>query len=1166
MTTAQVARKLVFYRLALAWSLVMLMLLVVAGAGLAYMRTVFMEAGLLLQPWYATVRITAGVGIVVALVMGWLFRILGRSWMQRYAAEARALESEASWQTLFHHSPVAQLLQRPFSTVVSVNAALEALLGYSRAELEGTQVDDLGLRVNDDLSARLLSTLRTQGRVDAMEMHVLRRDGGQRLLLVSSASVTLHGVLHHLHSLIDITEARQAQEQARIDQRALAAIAQGVVIADPERKTLSVNSAFESMTGYTRDEVVGQSCAFLQGPQSDPATIAAIRHALENQQPYSGEILNYRKDGSVFWNALSINPVWGTSGELRCFVGVHSDVTAQKQHAQQLQLIEQVFSQSTDGITVTDAQANILRVNRAFTTITGYSEDEVRGKNPRVLQSGVQSPAYYQAMWHSVLTSGVWSGEILNRNKNGTVYPEWLTISAIRDSSGAVTHYLGSFTDLTKIRANETHIQRLSHFDPLTGLPNYALTRDRTAHAISMVQRNKESLCMMLVSIDHFKNINDTLGHHVGDALLVETGKRLSASVRDQDTVARQSGKEFLLVLPGTPPEGAAHLATELLWALAQPMHIGEHALDVTASIGLASFPDNGGDFGTLYKSVEIALHRAQSSGRDNYKFYSDSMYQEVVERDSMTKALRVAAECGELQVLYQPLGDLQTGKISGMEALLRWHHPERGTISPTVFIPIAEESGLIRSIGTWVLSQVCKDIRHWQDMGLAPPHVAVNVSPLQLWDKDFVPAVESLLAIHQVSANLIQLEVTESALMDDADRCEAMLRGLKALGFRLSLDDFGTGYSSLSYLKRYPFDKVKIDRSFVRDISTNQTDIVIVKVIISMAHGLGLTVIAEGVETEAQCEIMRSNVCDEIQGYFFSRPVDAPTMTSLLVDGRELPPHLLRFRKRQRTLLLVDDEPNVVSSLKRLLRRDGHTILSASSGSEGLELLKANKVDVIISDQRMPGMTGVEFLREAKLRHPDTIRMVLSGYTELQSVTDAINEGAVYRFLTKPWDDTQLREQVETAFQYKELLEENQQLDIKIRTTNQELMAANRHLGTLIQSTRQQIEAESANLAIVQEALQYVPIPVIGVDEANTIIFVNDEAEHAFGEQTPMLGETVQAALPELAPALSPGHDPVDATITLNARRYQVHGRAMGQHSRSRGLLLTFTQLETTP
>ena len=1119
-----------------------------------------------LAAWYQLLALTLSIWGATAVVMGVLFRLLGQTWQRRLRADHVAHENELAWRTMFDSSPVAQMLQLPFAEIVNVNDQFVKLLGYARSELVGSLVNDLALRVPDALSEHFLATLKADARVQELELHVRCKDGSQRLVLISNCTAMWHGKLHHLHSLVDITEHRRVAEEALIGQKALEKISQGVLIAGPDRLTLSVNRAFEVLSGYTSAELVGQSRAFLQGPLTDSDTVARMRQALDAHEAFTGEVLNYRKDGTLYWSELSITPVLNSAGELAFFVGVHQDITQRKAQEVQLRLTEQVFNQSKEAFTVTDAQGNIVKVNKAFTEITGYSEAEVLGKNPRMLASGMQDAAFYKAMWSDIVTHGLWAGEILNRHKDGAIYPERLTISVMRDGQGETTHFLGSFNDLSREKAAERRIQRLSHFDPLTGLPNRALLQDRTAHAISMVQRAKEPLCMVLVSIDHFKTINDTLGHHVGDSVLIEVGQRLSGLVRDQDTVSHQSGKEFVLVLPGTPPEGAAHLATELLWALAQPYQLGGHSLEITASIGLASFPDNGGDFDTLFKSVEIAMHRAQSSGRDNFKFYSDGMYQEVLDRDQMIKALRLAAERGELQVLYQPFADLQTGKISGMEALLRWHHPERGTISPVVFIPVAEESGVIRAIGEWVLRRVCKDLRGFLDKGIDAPHVAVNVSPLQFRDPDLVGMVKTVLEEHAIPAHLIHLEVTESALMDDTGRSEAVLRELKALGFNLSLDDFGTGYSSLSYLKRFPFDKVKIDQSFVRDIGTSQTDTVIVKVIISMAHGLGLKVIAEGVETEAQCEIMRSNVCDEIQGYFFSRPVDVLTVESLLVDGRQLPAHLLRFRKQQRTLLLVDDEVNVVASLKRLLRRDGHHILSANSGAEGLEVLAKNKVDVIISDQRMPGMTGVEFLREAKLRYPDTIRIVLSGYTELQSVTDAINEGAIYRFLTKPWDDEQLRDQISKAFEHKELFEENQQLDIKIRTTNQELVAANRHLGDVLNSTRKQVDADATSLAIVQEALQYVPTPVIGLDDEDLIVFVNSAAEALFADCGPLLGAEMGYALPELAQTMDQAGMGQVGDLVVGGKRHQVRWNVMGKSSRARGKLVTLARFEAVP
>ncbi|WP_310384202.1 EAL domain-containing protein [Roseateles sp.] len=1103
--------------------------------------------------------------VAASAALTWFTQKVAKEWAQRRKADAANLASEQAWRDMFAHSPVAQLLRLPSAEIVTVNAKFLSLSGLEAANLVGSDFNALGF-VELENQRRYAEYKLDGGDIFDDIQQLRRRDGGLRLVRMSSCEVIRGGVLHHLHSFIDVTQEYQAATQAFISQRALAEISQGVLISDARRLTIAVNQAFETLTGYTGAELLGRPCSILQGPLTDPETVAQIHTALGQQQAFKGELLNYRKDGTLFWNELSINPVLDQSGALLYFVGIQNDITQRKVHEQQLKLTEKVFNQSKEGITITDPAGLIIKVNQAFTEITGYSEAEVLGKNPRMLSSGMHGLAFYQAMWAEVLGQGSWSGEIYNRHKNGTVFPELLTIAVLHDAHGNICNFLGNFTDLTQAKVAESHIHRLSHFDALTGLPNRTLAQDRTAHAISMALRSNEQLGMMLISLDHFKTITETMGHHVGDKLLIETAKRLSDSVRDQDTVSHHAGKEFLLMLPATNPEGAAHLAAEVLWKLSQPFKIGGQEFELTASIGIATFPDNGANFESIFKSAEIALHRAQSSGRDNYKFYSDKMYQDVLAHENTVRALRLATELGEFQVLYQPLADLQTGSICGMEALLRWHRPELGVISPSVFIPIAEQSGLMIKIGLWVLRQVCKDLRIWLDQGLLPPPVAVNVSPLQFDDPNLARAFCAVLAEQAITPALIQLEVTESALMDDVARCEAMLHELKDAGFRLSLDDFGTGYSSLNYLKRYPFDKVKIDQSFVRDIDNTRADTVIAKIIISMAHGLGLRVIAEGVETETQCEILRSNVCDEIQGYLFSRPVDAATLANLLTERHRLPEHLLRFRKPQRTLLLVDDEPNVVSSLKRLFRRDGHKILSASSGAEGLELLAKNQVDVIISDQRMPGMTGVEFLREAKLRFPGTIRIVLSGYTELQSVTDAINEGAVYRFLTKPWVDEQLREQIDKAFEHRELIEENQQLDIKIRTTNQELVAANRQLNVVVNETHQQVTADATSLAVVHEVLQYVPTPVIGLDDENIIVFANRAAEHLLSNNGPLLGFAVADVLPELHAMVVSSPARTVTAVEVAGMKFQMCWNDMGASSQSSGKLLTLAAQPPAP
>jgi diguanylate cyclase (GGDEF)-like protein/PAS domain S-box-containing protein len=823
-----------------------------------------------------------------------------------------------------------------------------------------------------------------------------------------------------------------------------------------------VSPSVKKLSGFTSEEVMQQTLAenlspgsFLVAQGVFQKTIADLTAGLPPAK-YRGELENVCTDGGTVWVEVNASVMFDSDNHVMGFLGVSRDITERRAQQTQLKLAAQVFEQSREGITLTDASGTIVMVNSSFSRMTGYSPAEVVGQNPRLLQSGRQDQAFYEHMWDTLGTVGHWNGEIWNKKKDGTVYPEWLSITALRDERGVTTNYVANFSDLSQTKAAESRIQWLSHFDPLTGLPNRTLLQDRTALTLSMVQRAGEPLSMMLVAIDHFSTVNDTLGHHLGDQLLVEMARRLSVSVREQDTVARLGGKEFVLVLPGTDHLGAAHLATELLGKLSQPCALGEHELSMTASIGIVSFPDNGDDFEALFRAVEIAMHRAQDKGRNTYQFFSAELYEQVLARDAMTKALRLAVTQQQLSLVYQPQVDLQTGQISGLEALLRWSHPVLGNVSPAQFIPLAENSGLIIGIGEWVLQHACQDIRHWLDMGIDVPHVAINASPLQFRDNDFTGQVRHALTEAQVDPARIYIEVTESALMDDVPRNGAILRSLKELGVKLSLDDFGTGYSSLSYLKRFPFDQVKIDQSFVRDIATNPSDMMLVKVIISMAHGLGMKAIAEGVETEAQCEIMRTNMCDEIQGYFFSRPVTGHEIEKLFSAQHQLPDHLLRLKSQKRTLLLVDDEPNIVSALKRLFRRDGHHILTANSGDEGLKSLAEHSVDIIISDQRMPGMTGVEFLRAAKALYPDTIRIVLSGYTELQSVTDAINEGAVYRFLTKPWDDEALREQINKAIQHRQVFEDNRQLEVQVHNTNRELMAANRKLQDLLQQLQQ--------------------------------------------------------------------------------------------------------------
>lgn len=522
-----------------------------------------------------------------------------------------------------------------------------------------------------------------------------------------------------------------------------------------------------------------------------------------------------------------------------------------------------------------------------------------------------------------------------------------------------------------------------------------------------------------------------------------------------------------------------------------------------------------------------------------------------------MAKELQLAINANELELYYQPKADLQTGLLVGVEALLRWNHATCGAIPPSAFIRVAEQSDLIIQLGEWVIRQACTDIRAWISAKLEAPCVAINVSPKQLQDAGFSMRLSEILKNMHVTADQISLEITENILMHRNTGIDQLFSDFKQQGYKLSLDDFGTGYSALSYLKHFPFDYVKIDQSFVHELPHNSDDVSISKAIISMAHSMGMKVIAEGVETEAQCKFLSDNMCDQIQGYFFSLPLSIKQMTAFLQDSLVLDKHLLRMGKPDRTLLLVDDEPNILNALKRLLRRDGYQILTAGSGHEGLGILEKNRVDVIISDQRMPSMTGVEFLRNAKKLYPDTIRIVLSGYTELQYITDAINEGAIYKFLTKPWDDELIRANIREAFHYKEMEDENRSLNLQIQTKNQELVTANRQLAELVKQKQKQITLGQLSLSIVREVLQYVPLPIIAVDDEDMVVFINSSAEQVIPQSRIELGCQIEHLIPDVGNGIREHSEGIWFPVHVYQKPFNAQWKNMGEQHKSSGKIV---------
>ncbi|MES2116137.1 MAG: EAL domain-containing protein [Pseudomonadota bacterium] len=567
--------------------------------------------------------------------------------------------------------------------------------------------------------------------------------------------------------------------------------------------------------------------------------------------------------------------------------------------------------------------------------------------------------------------------------------------------------------------AKTEQLSYVAYHDLLTGLPNKTLFYERLGQCLGEGGAGAAHVAVILVDLVRFSSLNDVYGRHGGDAILRELAGRLQASLGESGRLARTAGDTFALFVPElhNVADSVELLERQIFAVLEQPLSMQDQMVDLSARAGLAMYPQDGSDAETLFKHAEFALKRAKSTN-ERYLFYSAPMNASIALRLRLEHELRAAVSGRQFEVYYQPRVDLVSGRIVSAEALIRWQHPQRGLVCPAEFIPLAEETTLILPIGAWVIDAVCEQQAAWRAQQVKIVPVAVNLSAIQFKKRQALDTIRDALARWALEPAYLEFELTESILMDDPATAAVSLLALKEIGGALALDDFGTGYSSLAYLKRFPFDIVKIDRAFVTDITRSREDAAIATAVITMAHSLNMRVVAEGVETEAQLRYLRRLRCDELQGYYFSPPVPAAAFERMLRDERRL--SLERESGgRADTVLLVDDEPHILAALKRVLRQDGYYILTAGSAQEGLELLALNAVQVVVTDQRMAGMSGTEFLSIAKNLYPDTVRLILSGYTDLATVTESVNEGAVFKFLAKPWDDDELRGNIRDAFRH---------------------------------------------------------------------------------------------------------------------------------------------------
>jgi len=831
--------------------------------------------------------------IVASIAIGLMSRADSR-------ALALVLGSEARFRQMFERHNAPMLLIDPATgNIVDANDAAGRFYGHPAGQMKSMNIREINTLTQEQVEAELASALREErnyfifphrlgsGEVRTVEVHSSPLDVDGQSLLFS----IIHDITERQHAEAELRRNQdmlnEAQRLGQLGSWELDLVSGELRWSDEVYRIFELDMAHFSPSYENFLNVIH--------PDDRDKVNQAYTQSLKDRQPYDIEHRLLFADGRVKWVREHCHSEFDVSGKPLRSVGAVQDVTGQHLAAEQLRISAATF-EAQEGIMITDPDANILRVNHAFEALSGYSAEEMIGKNPRILQSGRHDKAFYRDMWSELLSAGKWSGEVWDRRKNGEVYPKHMTITAIYDGHHRVTHYVVVSSDISQRKQSEHEIHQLAFYDPLTRLPNRRLLLDRLQQAMAASTRSDRYGALLFLDMDHFKTINDTQGHAMGDLLLIEVACRLQGCVREGDSVARLGGDEFVVVLEdlsSMPDEAATQtelVAEKIRNELDQPYMLKDYECHTTPSIGISMFRGHQESVEDLLRHADVAMYQAKTAGRNVIRFFDPQMQATLDIRTALETDLRRALDKRQFHLHYQVQVD-SGGKAVGAEVLLRWKHPERGFVFPDQFIPLTEETGLIVPIGLWVLQTACAQLKAWQHDALTRDlTIAVNVSARQFRQPDFIAQVQRVLLETGARPSHLKLELTESTVLENVEDTIASMRELKLLGLSFSMDDFGTGYSSLQYLKRLPLDQIKIDRSFVRDIASDPNDAAIVQTIIAMTRALGLNVIAEGVETGAQWDFLDRHGCHAFQGYLFGKPLPLEQFTELLRQNSAQP------------------------------------------------------------------------------------------------------------------------------------------------------------------------------------------------------------------------------------------------------------------------------------